>query len=74
MEDNRPGIREQIIAEAHYLLLWFHGSAEIPCLLGIVLFRDWAANDVTLFRRLKNQETSLVKTINSIICCVIISI
>lgn len=37
LEEKRPGAREEIIAEAHYLVLWLHEFPNIGFLFGIIL-------------------------------------
>ena len=40
LEEKQPGIREKIIAEAHYIVYWLHRFPEICFFLGIILYRS----------------------------------
>jgi len=40
LEEIKPGIIEEIIAEAHYLIFWLYRFPEIAFFLGIVFFKS----------------------------------
>ena len=40
LEEKRPGIREEIVAEAHYLVYWLHRFPEIAFSFGIIFYRS----------------------------------
>jgi len=44
LEEKRSGVREEIVAEAHYLVFWLDKFPEIAFFLGIVLYKSlWVA-------------------------------
>lgn len=44
LEERRSGVRKEIVAEAHYLVLWLNKFPEITFFLGIVLYKSlWVA-------------------------------
>jgi hypothetical protein len=44
LEEKSPGIREKIVAEAHYLVFWLHKFPEIGFFFGIILYKSlWIA-------------------------------
>lgn len=44
LEEKRHGVREEIVAEAHYLVSWLHKFPEIAFFFGIILYRSvWVA-------------------------------
>lgn len=40
LEEKRPGIRQKIVAEAHYLVYWLHKFPEIAFFFGVVYFKS----------------------------------
>jgi len=40
LEEKRPGVRDQIVAEAHYLVFWLDMFPEITFFLGIVFYKS----------------------------------
>ena len=40
LEKKQPGIREKIVGEAHYLVLWLHKFPEIAFFLGIIFYKN----------------------------------
>lgn len=40
LEEKLPGIRERIVAEAHYLVFWLHKFPEIAFFFGIILYKS----------------------------------
>jgi hypothetical protein len=44
LEEARPGVREEIVAEAHYLANWLHRFPEFAFFLGLLAFRSLAVS------------------------------
>ena len=40
LEEKRPGVREEIIAESHYLVLWLHRLPEIGFFFGVAFYNS----------------------------------
>lgn len=44
LEEKRPGVSEEIVAEAHYLVLWLHRFPQIGFFCGVVFFKSLSAS------------------------------
>jgi hypothetical protein len=43
LAEKEAGVRERIVAEAHYLRNWVDGFAEVGFFIGLLIFRSWWA-------------------------------
>ncbi|MYG40407.1 MAG: hypothetical protein F4201_06310 [Nitrospira sp. SB0677_bin_15] len=43
LEEKRPGVNEEIVAEAHYLVLWLHRLPQIGFFCGVIFFNSLLA-------------------------------